>query len=82
MNIIKSYNKLSADLKESLKAIYPDGFERFTNTISIKGEQFLVVPFRFGEANYLIKLKKLQVDKGNVDVSKIKWEGRDDELFN
>lgn len=82
MNIIKSYNKLSADLKENLSAIYPDGFERFTKIISIKGEYFLVVPFQFGEANYLIKLKKLQVDKGNVDVSKIKWEGRDGELFN
>lgn len=82
MNIIKSYNKLSADLKVSLKTIYPDGFESFTKTISIKGEQFLVVPLQFGEVNYLIKLKKLQVDKGKIDFSKVKWEGRDDDLFN
>ena len=28
------------------------------------------------------RLKKLEVDKGKIDFSKIKWEGRDDELFN
>ncbi len=81
MNVIKSYNKLSADLKEGLSAFYPDGFERFTKTISIKGDQYLVVPFQFGDSNYLVKLKKLQVDKGDVDFSKIKWEGQDEEVF-
>lgn len=81
MNVIKSYNKLPADLKEGLSAFYPDGFERFAKTISIKNDQYLVVPFEFEGSNYLVKLKKLQVDKSNVDFSKIKWEGLEEEVF-
>lgn len=81
MNIIKNYNKLSADLKEGLSALYPNGFERFAKTISIQGQQFLVVPFQFGDANYLIKIKKLQIAKGEVDFSKINWKGQDEIIF-
>lgn len=81
MNIIKNYSKLTADLKENLKSSYPEGFDSFTSTIKIGDTLYLVVPMSFGTEKYLIKLKKLHVDKGNFNVSSVGWDGPTEDVF-
>lgn len=81
MNIIKNYNKLTNELKENLKSHYPEGFDSFTSTVKIGDNLYLVVPMSIGTTKYLIKLKKLNVDKSDFDVSKMKWDGPSEEVF-
>lgn len=71
MNIIKSYTKLTKEVKEFLVSSYPNGFEGYTKSVQIKGESFLVVPLRFGSENYYIKLTKLTKDKGSFDIASL-----------
>ncbi len=75
MNIIKSYSKLTKEVKDYLSASYPEGFEGYTKTLTIKEDTYLVIPLKFGSENYMIKLRKLIKDEGKIDFSKIGWEG-------
>lgn len=74
MNIIKSYNKLSSDVKAIFKTTYANGFEGFIRTIKLGDKHFTVVPLTLGTDNYLVKLKQVPTDKKEFDPSKIQWD--------
>mgnify|MGYP006145827811 FL=1 len=71
MNIIKSYSKLSNELKDLLNETYPAGFASVASKVNLKDGQYLVIPFIYQDVNYLIKIKKLSVDKRTFDVTKM-----------
>lgn len=58
--IIKSYEQLSEELVEKLKAKYPDGYEDRTITFTNpRGEIEVAIPFETEEIYYLIKLPRI-----------------------
>jgi DNA-directed RNA polymerase subunit delta len=57
--IIKSYEQLSEEMVEKLKAKYPDGYEEKTITFTNpRGEIEVAIPFETEDIYYLIKLPR------------------------
>lgn len=57
-NLIVSYRKLPIKIRESLSAMYPDGYEDQTFEFEIPGKQMICTAIRVSieGVNYLIKL--------------------------
>jgi DNA-directed RNA polymerase subunit delta len=67
--IIKSYEQLSEEMVERLKAKYPDGYEEKTITFTNpRGEIEVAIPFETEEIYYLIKLPRTNAAEEEEEV--------------
>jgi len=67
--IIKSYEQLSEEMVERLKAKYPDGYEDRTITFTNpRGEIEVAIPFETEEIYYLIKLPRTNAAEEEEEV--------------
>ena len=59
--VLKDYEKLSDDLKEQIKLLYPDGYSRhlimYTNK---EGKLISALPFETEDYYYLVKMTKVE----------------------
>ena len=70
--VIKSLENLSEDLKELLRAQYPNGYEgSITRIINAKKEPIFVFPLEADDAIYLIKLPATKNSEGEYDVESV-----------
>ena len=62
--IIKEYSKIPQEIKESLKELYPYGFDKKLITFkNIKGKLVSALPYEAEDYNYLIKMTREQAQK-------------------
>ena len=55
--LVTSYNNLTAEQQEEVKALYPRGFaEVMTRIDNPNGDFFYVVPYETDEVSYLVKI--------------------------
>lgn len=55
--VIKDFNKLSAEIREQIKLVYPEGFSQFLIRFTNKaGLLVSALPFETDEAYYLVKM--------------------------
>jgi len=67
--IIKSYEQLSEEMVERLKAKYPDGYEEKTITFTNpRGEIEVAIPFETEDIYYLIKLPRTNAAEEEEEV--------------
>lgn len=67
--VIKSLENLSEDLRELLKAQYPNGYERsITRITNAKKEPIFVFPLETEDATYLVKVPATRNSEGEYDV--------------
>ena len=65
--LVTSFNNLSPELQEAVKASYPRGFaEVMTRIDKPNGDFFYVVPYETDEISYLVKID-VKVDDGADD---------------
>lgn len=70
--VIKSLENLSEDLKELLRAQYPNGYEgSITRIINAKKEPIFVFPLETDDATYLIKIPATKNSEGEYDVESV-----------
>lgn len=74
MNIIKSYGKLSGELRKYFLETYEDGFEGALKVIHLGGKGFYVVPFEHKGDHYLIKISATDVEEEDIDLSTLSTE--------
>ena len=93
LRVIQDYEKLSIDLQEQIKLVYPEGFSQhlieFTNA---KGERVSALPFETFEKIYMVRMsvrKANQIieddldydDEGNLkEQSKEKYEDKHEDV--
>ena len=57
LRVIQDYNKLSKDLQEQVKLVYPDGFsENLIHFINGKGQEVTALRFEIDEKIYLLRM--------------------------
>lgn len=72
--LVTSFNNLSVELQEELKALYPRGFaEVMTRIDKPNGDFFYVVPFETELISYLVKI--------DVKIDEVGDDGIDDDFF-
>lgn len=77
--LVTSFNNLSSELQEEVKAFYPKGFaEVMTRFDKPNGEFFYYVPFETEEASYLVKIDVKIDDKAEEAIEEDYYS--DDEL--
>ena len=65
--LVTSYNNLTAEQQEEVKALYPRGFaEVMTRIDKPNGDFFYVVPYETDEVSYLVKID-VKIDDGADD---------------
>ncbi|MBQ3582233.1 MAG: hypothetical protein II976_04705 [Alistipes sp.] len=66
--LVTSYNNLTAEQQEEVKALYPRGFaEVMTRIDKPNGDFFYVVPYETDEVSYLVKID-VKIDDSTDDV--------------
>ena len=66
--LVTSYNNLTAEQQEEVKALYPRGFaEVLTRIDKPNGDFFYVVPYETDEVSYLVKID-VKIDDSTDDV--------------
>lgn len=64
LRVIQDYAKLSLEIKEQMKLVYPDGFSdyliEFKNS---KGELVSALPFETSDKIYMVRMSKIIADK-------------------
>lgn len=70
--VIKSLDNLGEDLKELLRAQYPNGYEgSITRIVTPKKEPIFVFPLETDDAIYLIKIPATKNSEGEYDVESV-----------
>ncbi len=71
LRVIQDYEKLSVDIQEQIKLVYPEGYSQhlieFTNT---KGEQVSALPFETFDKIYMVRMsvrKANQIIEDDLD---------------
>ena len=66
--LVTSFNNLTAEQQEEVKALYPKGFsEVMTRIDKPNGDFFYVVPYETDEVSYLVKID-VKIDDSTDDV--------------
>lgn len=66
--LVTSYNNLTTEQQEEVKALYPRGFaEVMTRIDKPNGDFFYVVPYETDEVSYLVKID-VKIDDSTDDV--------------
>ncbi len=66
--LVTSYNNLTSEQQEEVKALYPRGFaEVMTRIDKPNGDFFYVVPYETDEVSYLVKID-VKIDDSTDDV--------------
>lgn len=66
--LVTSYNNLTTEQQEEVKALYPRGFaEVMTRIDKPNGDFFYVVPYETDEVSYLVKID-VKIDDSSDDV--------------
>ena len=66
--LVTSYNNLTAEQQEEVKALYPRGFaDVMTRIDKPNGDFFYVVPYETDEVSYLVKID-VKIDDSTDDV--------------
>lgn len=66
--LVTSYNNLTAEQQEEVRALYPRGFaEVMTRIDKPNGDFFYVVPYETDEVSYLVKID-VKIDDSTDDV--------------
>ena len=77
--LVASFNNLSAELQEEVKALYPRGFaEVMVRFDKPNGDFFYYVPFETEDTSYLVKID-VKIDDASDDAIEDDFYG-DDEL--
>ena len=72
--LVTSFNNLSTEQQDEVKALYPRGFaEVMTRIDKPNGDFFYVVPYETEEISYLVKI--------DVKIDEIGDDGIDDDFF-
>jgi hypothetical protein len=59
LRVIQDYDKLSTELKEQVKLVYPDGFSDYLiQFINSKGQQISALRFETDEKIYMLRMSK------------------------
>ncbi|MBQ4231485.1 MAG: hypothetical protein II671_08030, partial [Salinivirgaceae bacterium] len=78
--VIKDYDKISEEMREQVKAMYPDGFNAYLISFTNKDGQLCCgLPFETEDRMYLLRINN--EDTGNIDDDDFFDDGnKDDEL--
>ena len=77
--LVTSFNNLSPELQEAVKALYPRGFaEVMTRIDKPNGDFFYVVPYETDEISYMVKID-VKIDDSAEDAMEEDFFG-DDEI--
>mgnify|MGYP006988854308 CR=1 FL=1 len=77
--IIKDFDKLSDDMQEQVKAMYPDGFSAYLISFTNReGQLCSGIPFETEDRMYLLRINN--EDTGNVDDDDFFDDKNDDDI--
>jgi len=71
LKVIKDYEKLSKEIKEQIKLVYPEGYSDYlVDVATTKGEAITALPFETFDKVYLIRMssnKAIQLIEDDAD---------------